>query len=528
MNFKRSLLYLIFSFVLTAGCTLSFTAKNPKDFYYDVSSLIEQDKLEEADKLLARRSDTNPKELKTISDFRRFIHCLKKETDTTKRQKWAKTIRLQYKNYQTFAEMNTELDKALVKLESVSRDLERLQKANPAWFPPDYKQINLYIGKCKSKQNLSQEEVKKCIHKLVRALEGKAEFNSVGLRKNAVSTLGKLAPESQIAIFAIGKGLFDVESQVRFSTIDTLMKFKHHSAPFQNRFMELLKDSDSFVRMISARAIGTTGPSAVRLIPALSTYLNDKHAIVRQNIASTLGRMGKPAVPVLLQKTNSKRMKEKLAAIGALSYTKDKRAHQKLISLSIDANSGIETRTASLRSLSSHKKLSKEGLASIAKAKNYLIKETKESLQHKDAKQRILGADAAYYLGKAAATYSNLILKIAISKDYNERSAGVSALGKVHSVIGVPLLIDYLTHEDTSTRYSAQSGLANLAPISVPGMKNALKQDDWEKTKAILNIVTVAKNKTAGLKPELLALKKKHSEDLFKTSYINIALKSLK
>jgi len=83
------------------------------------------------------------------------------------------------------------------------------------------------------------------------------------------------------------------------------------------KYIHALKDKHISVRSRAAYALGEIGADAGVAVPALIKILKDDEE-ARSWVAKSLGRIGKPAVPVLIEALNNEEKEVRQAAVYAL------------------------------------------------------------------------------------------------------------------------------------------------------------------------------------------------------------------
>jgi HEAT repeat protein len=134
-------------------------------------------------------------------------------------------------------------------------------------------------------------------------------------------------PPPEAVLRALAQALRDKDDTVRFVASGGLHRVakapRIHEKHFVPLFVDALKDKDAKVRRRAAE--GLEGCESA--IPALGELLlKDKDAEVRQTVAFVLGRMGKPAVPVLITALKSPDKETRRIAAGAFrQFSSDRR-----------------------------------------------------------------------------------------------------------------------------------------------------------------------------------------------------------
>ena len=156
---------------------------------------------------------------------------------------------------------------------------------------------------------------------LIEALKDK----DVVLSSRAASALGKIGPAAKAAAPALIATLKDKDRDfiTRSDAARALGKIGAEAKTVVPVLIQALADKDLDVRLRAAEALGNIGPEARDAIPALRRAFqkNEGDLFLAPTIVSALGRMGKPAVPALIDalKSNQEFVREKAAtALGKL------------------------------------------------------------------------------------------------------------------------------------------------------------------------------------------------------------------
>jgi HEAT repeat protein len=156
---------------------------------------------------------------------------------------------------------------------------------------------------------------------LVRAVGNKDH----GVQYEAVEALGDLRDPSAIPTL-IGALTGDQYSGIRWKAVEALTKIGSDSVP---SLVEVLKNPDPDIRWKAAVALGEIGDH--RGISPLVDLLGDSDRFVRSRAAYALVHIGPPAVPSLTEALNHPDASVRLGAVGALGKIGDPQAISALV-----------------------------------------------------------------------------------------------------------------------------------------------------------------------------------------------------
>jgi HEAT repeat protein len=212
------------------------------------------------------------------------------------------------------------------------------------------------------------------------------------------------------------------------------------------------------MRTAAASALGMIGDP--RAIKGLALLLRDERYFVREQASRALGRIGEPAVDLLLEMASSSTPATREGAVEALGSTGSKRAIDKVVEALTDSNANV--RSAAVRSL---------GESGSERAVPHLI-----SLMRDESSA--LRAQAAASLGRLGhASLPSLVSALKDSRP-SVRQLAAEALGDIGSKDAVTPLIELVTVDQSGARPEAIEALgkigdpAAVAPI-LSVMRNA-------------------------------------------------------
>jgi HEAT repeat protein len=149
-------------------------------------------------------------------------------------------------------------------------------------------------------------EGKAAVPVLIQALKDKDEV----VHSRAAGALGKIGPGAKAAAPALIATLKDKDrdSITRANAALALGKIGAEAKTVVPVLTEALADKDEYVRAKAVEALGDIGPEARDAIPALRQAFkkNKGNIFIAPGIVSAWGRIGKPAVPELIDALKSK------------------------------------------------------------------------------------------------------------------------------------------------------------------------------------------------------------------------------
>lgn len=126
------------------------------------------------------------------------------------------------------------------------------------------------------------------------------------VRKVAALEIARIGPPAQEAVTALGKALYDPDTDVRDSAIYALNNIgtedaKKEMARVLPRLVSDLQDSNPETRWAAATALGYLGKNGRDAVPALVRAVGDEHAAVGNAAAYSLRKIGDPDAMRLLK-----------------------------------------------------------------------------------------------------------------------------------------------------------------------------------------------------------------------------------
>jgi HEAT repeat protein len=192
--------------------------------------------------------------------------------------------------------------------------------------------------------------------------------------------------------------------------------------------MEALKNWDGDVRRAAAEALGKIGD--LQAVPALIEALKDDKEWVRWKVAEALGKIGDPqAIPALMEVLKDEDWRVRQAAADALGKIGDRQAVPAL----------LETL--------------KDWYGDVSRA--------------------------AEALGEIGVPAVPALMEALKNWDWQVRWAAAWALGKIGDLQAVPALMEALKDEDKDVRQTAAEALGKIGVPAVPALMEALKDEDW-------------------------------------------------
>jgi HEAT repeat protein len=322
-----------------------------------------------------------------------------------------------------------------------------------------------------------------------------------GVRRAAAGALGLAGPKAQAAVPALVAALQDPTPEVRERAAAALGWIGHASRPAVRALAEALSDgkravaceaagalerlgpgaraaaaalaeavrTNGEVRWAAAKALAQVGVTTPDVIDALAVALRDGDS--GDEAASALGKLGKPAVPGLLEAlTDPQRCGKAARALGEIGLA-SKAVVAGLAALLQDRRTDVRSSAA-------------EALGKLGPAAGAAVAALREALH--DRRDEVC-RDAAEALGKigppAAPAVPGLVLLLK-SKGYGVKGSALEGLGSLGAAAepALPAVIDRLHHdEDAGVRWRAAWTLGNLGPVAssaVPALVRALQDRD--------------------------------------------------
>jgi HEAT repeat protein len=141
-------------------------------------------------------------------------------------------------------------------------------------------------------------------------------------RAAAAKALGRAGPQAEGALPDLAEALGDLDGTVRRHAFAALMKIGKGPDAAVEGLLKALRSKDREIRRDAAGKLGVLGPRAGKAAPALGALLADPET--RPQALGALVRVGKPAVPVLVQALKSKVEPIRRSAAQALGQMGDK------------------------------------------------------------------------------------------------------------------------------------------------------------------------------------------------------------
>lgn len=155
----------------------------------------------------------------------------------------------------------------------------------------------------------------------VPLLTGMLQDDQVSIRRQAVSILIDLAPDTESAQPALCRALQDQDEFVAADAARALGALGVRASPSVPALVTALSSGDPHVRLYAAEALASVGPAAAKATRDLAIALRDPVPGVRwaacEAIAS-IGPAAAPAVPQLIRALNDEFLYVRLCAAGAL------------------------------------------------------------------------------------------------------------------------------------------------------------------------------------------------------------------
>jgi HEAT repeat protein len=233
------------------------------------------------------------------------------------------------------------------------------------------------------------------------------------------------------------------------------------------------RGSPAEMRAAAATTLGLIGD--VRAIKALALVLKDDRYFVRQEAAVALGRMGAPALELLLEMAASSTPATREAAIEALGSAGTSRALDRVIEALGDQNQNV--RQAAVRALggSSSERavphliavlrdesstLRAQARASLARLGQVAVQALIGALKDPKPSVRQLAAEALGEIGSRDAVVP--LIELITTDQSGARAEAVEALGKIGDTSAIPPILSVLRAGSVAVRKKAVAALAKL------------------------------------------------------------------
>jgi HEAT repeat protein len=135
-------------------------------------------------------------------------------------------------------------------------------------------------------------------------------------RASAASLFAALGPEAKAAKANLINALEDKDKQVRQQAAKALGNMKADAWDASKKLAALLDDGDRDVRRSAIAALAQIGPDAVVAVPQLIRML--KVAALHDEVSAALVKIGKKAVPGIVEKLSARDNNEKIEACRLL------------------------------------------------------------------------------------------------------------------------------------------------------------------------------------------------------------------
>ena len=247
-----------------------------------------------------------------------------------------------------------------------------------------------------------------------------------------------------------------------------------------------------------------------QLLKQMVESLGDSRGIVRLGFAEALGKVGKPAVPFLLEAlTNHSNVVVRRASAKTLTLIGDPIAIATLINSLINdedtvvkgssvgalARTGKTAVPALLEILKSPER-TESAKGHVAWALAFIGAEAKEQLykafdsDSPEVRSAIVGAISNFAEEKPEERALKLLVSSLSDSAVNVRSEAASALGKLKYQPAIPNLVELLHHNEAESRKAAALALMKIGDTSVIAtLQNALNQESEE---AIAKLIKLA------------------------------------
>ena len=168
---------------------------------------------------------------------------------------------------------------------------------------------------------------------------GDLKSDDTDQRSRAAAALGKLGPAAKDAVAPLHEMLKDKQPGLRRAAAEALGKIGPDAKAAVPTLVGLSQDRNANVREQSLLALSRIDPQGPGVIDTFGKALRDKDAAVYTTAASVLAKLGKPAVPTLLDALKDQDAKVYLAAATALGE------------IGADAKDAVPPLSAALKSL---------------------------------------------------------------------------------------------------------------------------------------------------------------------------------
>lgn len=246
------------------------------------------------------------------------------------------------------------------------------------------------------------------------------------------------------------------------------------------------------MRTASASALGMIGdPRAVR---GLALLLRDERYFVREQASRALGRIGEPAVDLLLEMANSSTPATREAAVAALGNTGSKRGIDRVLEALSDSNGNV--RSAAVRSLGDSASeiavsplmallrdessaLRAQSAASLGRLGHLALPSLVSALKDSKPSVRQLAAEALGDIGSREAVTP--LIELITTDQSGARPEAIEALGKIGDPAAVGPILSIMRTASPSVRKRAIRALSSFRdPRAIDALAGALSDQNEE------------------------------------------------
>jgi HEAT repeat protein len=295
------------------------------------------------------------------------------------------------------------------------------------------------------------------------------------VRQQAVSGIGDLGPQGSVVVPALVEMLKDTDPYVRWAAAQSL-GFGPAAKQALSPLIDALHDRDHNVRGMSAFALGRMGPAAEPAVPSLIRALKDDDKQVCRRAAAALGQLGPAAhdaVPALLKalgEDDPELVESAARALGGIGAQADLVVPALVTTLRYKEWSARAGAAAALGAFGEQAKDAVPALIEVLKGDGeYIVLEQAAEALPRVGPQAVDTAVAA-------------LIEALKDKDHNIRRTSALSLGLLDAdAKSVPDLIRMLREDQDSDGYAAAMALGAMGPkakSAVPALIEALHADD--------------------------------------------------
>lgn len=323
----------------------------------------------------------------------------------------------------------------------------------------------------------------------------------------AAQNLGRLGVHAKRAIPALIETLEDPDVETRATAAWALEQIASRGDLVVPALARAMDDAEPRVRAAAAYAMGVFFLDTELVVPVLARRFDDPDESVRGAIASSLSRMGAPAVPTLTEAIEHGDMSQRLLSTRALGAMGNgaKAAVPLLAGLLQDPQPALREAAASALGhigrdrdwpaglgydhelttmIPARRPLTGTARASYAPLLHGLMLERVvppliDALADQEAKVRAAAASALGRMRHEAAEATRALIDAIEDADSEVRRAVVNALGHVAAddPAALPPVAARLNDEDDQVRWSAARVLANYGAPAVPWLVEAMETE---------------------------------------------------